>query len=198
MHTIVRTSLLSATFSVLAMALPAMAALKEGDKAPEFKAQASLAGKEFTFSLKNTLRKGPVVVYFYPSAFTGGCNIQAHTFAVNQEKFAAAGATIVGVSLDNIARLNDFSADPQYCAGKIAVASDADGRIARAFDLKVRDAVAGRKDTRGVDIDHGFAERTTFIVTPDGRVAATVGDLAPAANVEKALEAVQKLAVAKR
>jgi peroxiredoxin len=198
MHTIVRTSLLSATFSVLAMALPAMAALKEGDKAPEFKAQASLAGKEFTFSLKDTLRKGPVVVYFYPSAFTGGCNIQAHTFAVNQEKFAAAGATIVGVSLDNIARLNDFSADPQYCAGKIAVASDADGKIAKAFDLKVRDAVAGRKDTRGVDIDHGFAERTTFIVTPDGRVAATVGDLAPGANVEKALEAVQKLAVTKR
>jgi peroxiredoxin len=198
MHTIVRTSLLSATFSILAAALPAMAALKEGDKAPEFKAQASLAGKEFTFSLKDTLRKGPVVVYFYPSAFTGGCNIQAHTFAVNQEKFAAAGATIVGVSLDNIARLNDFSADPQYCAGKIAMASDADGKIAKAFDLKVRDAVAGRKDTRGVDIDHGFAERTTFIVTPDGRVAATVGDLAPAANVEKALEAVQKLAVAKR
>jgi thioredoxin-dependent peroxiredoxin len=192
MNKIIRASLFSAAFSaVFAAALPVAAALKEGDKAPEFKAQASLAGKEFTFSLKDNLRKGPVVVYFYPSAFTGGCNIQAHTFAVNHDKFAAAGATIVGVSLDNIARLNDFSADPQYCAGKIAVASDADGKIAKAFDLKVREAVAGRKDTRGADIDHAFAERTTFI-------AATVGDLAPAANVDKALDVVQKLASAKR
>lgn len=199
MNKIIRASLFSAAFSaVFAAALPVAAALKEGDKAPEFKAQASLAGKEFTFSLKDNLRKGPVVVYFYPSAFTGGCNIQAHTFAVNHDKFAAAGATIVGVSLDNIARLNDFSADPQYCAGKIAVASDADGKIAKAFDLKVREAVAGRKDTRGADIDHAFAERTTFIVTPDGRIAATVGDLAPAANVDKALDVVQKLAPAKR
>ena len=198
MNKSIRAGVASAAFITLLAALPASAALKEGDKAPEFKAQASLAGKEFTFSLKDNLRKGPVVVYFYPSAFTGGCNIQAHTFAVNHDKFAAAGATIVGVSLDNIARLNDFSADPQYCAGKIAVASDTDGKIAKAFDLKIREAVAGRKDTRGVDIEHAFAERTTFIVTPDGRIAATVGDLAPAANVDKALDVVQKLASAKR
>jgi peroxiredoxin len=182
-----------------AASLPsAIAALKEGDKAPDFSAQASLAGKAFNFSLKETLRKGPVVVYFYPSAFTNGCNIQAHTFAVNSEKFAAAGATIVGVSLDNIARLNDFSADPQYCGGKIAVASDIDGKIARSFDLAVRDAVAGRKDTRGADLDHGFAERTTFVVTPDGKIAATVSNATPVANVEQALAVVQKLAAAKR
>jgi peroxiredoxin len=114
------------------------------------------------------------------------------------DKFKAAGASVIGVSLDKISTLNEFSADPQYCAGKLPVASDADGKIAKAFDLKVRDAVAGRKDTRGANIEHGFAERTTFIVTPDGRIAATVGDLAPAANVEKALETVQKLASAKR
>ncbi len=180
-----------------AIALPAAAALKEGESAPDFKAQASLAGKAFTYSLKDALNKGPVVVYFYPSAYTGGCNVQAHVFAVNQEKFAAAGASIVGVSLDSIARLNDFSADPEYCAGKIAVASDADGKIAKAYDLAVREAAPGRKDTRGVDIDHGYAERTTFIVTPNGKVAATVGGLAPAANVEKALEAVQKLAASR-
>src|SRR6185295_7940389 len=101
-----------------AVALPAIAALKEGDKAPEFSAPASLAGKEFAFSLKDALKKGPVVVYFYPSAYTGGCNIEAHTFAVNKDKFVAAGATIIGVSHDSIARLNDFSADPEYCAGK--------------------------------------------------------------------------------
>lgn len=185
------------TGAALAITLPASAALKEGDSAPEFKTQASLAGKAFNFSLKDALRKGPVVVYFYPSAYTGGCNVQAHAFAVNQEKFAAAGASIVGVSLDSIARLNDFSADPDYCAGKIAVASDLDGRIAKSYDLTVRDASPGRKDTRGVDIDHGFAERTTFIVTPNGKVAAVVGGLAPGANVEQALQAVQKLASAK-
>lgn len=189
--------LLVAAVMAASIALPAAAALKEGDRAPDFKAQASQAGKAFGYSLKDALKKGPVVVYFYPSAYTGGCNVQAHAFAVNQDKFAAAGASIVGVSLDSIARLNDFSADPEYCAGKIAVASDADGRIAKAYDLAVREAAPGRKDTRGKDIDHGFAERTTFIVTPNGKVAAVVGGLAPGANVEQALQAVQKLAAAK-
>jgi peroxiredoxin len=191
-------SVLAGLSAALMFASSAFAALKEGDAAPAFTARASLAGKAFDFSLKESLKNGPVVVYFYPSAFTGGCNLQAHTFAVNQEKFATAGATIVGVSLDSIARLNDFSADPEYCGGKIAVASDTDGRIAKAYDLAVRAAVAGRKDTRGADIDHGSAERTTFVVTPDGKVAATVGGLTPIANVERALEAVQKLAVSAR
>ncbi|PQO89865.1 peroxiredoxin [Massilia phosphatilytica] len=188
--------LLVAAALAASIALPAAAALKEGDSAPDFKTQASQAGKAFGYSLKDALKKGPVVVYFYPSAYTGGCNAQAHAFAVNQEKFAAVGASIVGVSLDSIARLNDFSADPEYCAGKIAVASDADGRIAKSYDLVVKDAAPGRKDTRGIDIDHGFAERTTFIVTPNGKVAAVVGGLAPGANVEQALQAVQKLAAA--
>jgi peroxiredoxin len=179
------------------IALPAMAALKEGDKAPDFKTQASLAGKSFTFSLHDALKKGPVVVYFYPSAYTGGCNIQAHTFAVNSDKFAAAGATIIGVSLDSIKRLNDFSADPQYCAGKFPTASDADGAISKSYDLKVAEGKPGIKDTRGVEIDHGFAERTTFIVTSDGKIAATIGGMAPADNVTKALEEVQHLAAEK-
>jgi len=174
-------------------ALPALAALKEGDAAPNFKTQASLAGKDFTFSLQDALKKGPVVVYFYPSAYTGGCNIQAHTFAINSDKFAAAGATIIGVSLDSITRLNDFSADPQYCAGKFPTASDPDGAIAKSYELKVAAAHEGAKDTRGVEIGHGFAERTTFIITPNGKVAATIGGLAPADNVEQALAAVQKL-----
>jgi peroxiredoxin Q/BCP len=176
-----------------ALAVPAGAALKEGDAAPDFKTQASLNGKAFSYSLKDALKKGPVVVYFYPSAYTGGCNAQAHAFAVNIDKFAAAGASVVGVSLDNIERLNQFSADPEYCAGKLAVAADTDGKIAQSYDLKVSAARAGAKDTRGTEIGHGFAERTTFIVTPDGKVAATVGGVAPTANVEKALEAVQGL-----
>jgi peroxiredoxin Q/BCP len=175
------------------VALPAMAALKAGDTAPDFTAQASLAGSAFSYSLKAALTKGPVVVYFFPSSYTGGCNIQAHTFAVNSDKFAAAGATIIGVSLDSIARLNDFSKDPDYCAGKFPTASDPDGKIAKSFDLTVRAAQAGAKDTRGVEIDHGFAERTTFIVGRNGTIVASIGGLAPADNVDKALAAVQAM-----
>jgi peroxiredoxin Q/BCP len=181
--------------------IPALAALKSGDTAQDFSAKASLAGKEFDFSLKTALEKGPVVVYFYPSAFTGGCNIEAHTFAENKEKFDAAGATIIGVSSDSITRLNAFSADPQYCAGKIPVASDADGAIAKSFDLKRTDAKPGIKDSRGVEIDHAFTERTTFVITPDHKIAATLSSaddkISPAEHVEKSLAVVQQLKSAK-
>ncbi|MFT4045853.1 MAG: peroxiredoxin [Solimonas sp.] len=176
-----------------AIAVPALAALSAGDRAPSFTAQASLAGKAFGYSLSDALKKGPVVVYFYPSAYTGGCNIQAHTFATNLDKFTAAGASVIGVSLDSIERLNDFSADPNYCAGKLAVASDADGSIAKRYALNIRDAEPGRKDTRGVEIGHGFAERTTFVVTPDGKIAAVIGGLSAPDNVAASLDAVQKL-----
>jgi peroxiredoxin Q/BCP len=175
-------------------ALPAFAALEQGASAPDFKAPASLAGKEFSYSLKDALKTGPVVVYFYPSAYTGGCNIQAHTFAENYDKFTAAGASVVGVSLDKISTLNEFSADPEFCAGKLPVASDADGSIAKRYELKVMDGRPGMKNTKGQDIDHGFAERTTFVITPDGKVAATIGNMKPAENVLKALETVQNLA----
>lgn len=184
--------LLSGLLSV-AVALPAVAALKAGDPAPDFKLQASLAGKEFTFSMKEALKKGPLVVYFFPSAYTRGCNVQAHTFAVNHDKFAAAGATVVGVSLDDIARLNQFSADPEFCAGKLPVASDAKGEIAKSFDLTVKEGQAGMKDTRGAEIGHGFAERTTFVITSDGKIASTIGGVSPVENVNKALEVVQQL-----
>ncbi len=176
-----------------ALAVPAFAALQAGDKAPQFTAPASLAGKAFKYSLKRALRKGPVVVYFFPSAYTGGCDLQAHTFAVNKDKFTAAGATIVGVSLDSIERLNDFSADPNYCAGKFPTASDASGAIAKSFGLAVRQGPPGLKDVRGIEIGHGFAERTTFVVMPDGRIAATIGGIAPDKNVDNALAAVQQL-----
>lgn len=191
MKRLVMGAVVSATFA--ALAVPAYAALKQGDAAPDFKAPASLAGKEFQFSLKDALKKGPVVVYFYPSAYTGGCNIQAHTFSENSDKFKAAGASIIGVSLDKIGTLNEFSADPEYCAGKLPVASDVDGKIAKSYDLKVMDARPGMKNTKGNEIDHGFAERTTFIVTPDGKVSSTIGGVKPDENVMKALEAVQGL-----
>jgi len=180
-----------------AMTATAFAALKPNDSAPDFSAKASLAGKGFDFSLKAALKKGPVVVYFYPSAFTGGCNLEAHTFAEHKDEFDAAGASIIGVSRDSLERLNAFSADPQYCAGKIAVASDPDGSIAASYGLTKMNARPGMKDTRGVEIDHEFTERTTFVVTPDGRIAATFSSaddkISPAEHVGKSLAAVQRL-----
>src|SRR6185437_13114614 len=115
--------------------LPLLAALKTGERAPDFSAPASLAGKDFTFSLKDALKKGPVVVYFYPSAYTRGCDLEAHTFATEKDKFDAAGATIIGVSADSVTRLKQFSADPNYCAGKFPVVSDADLKISGTYNL---------------------------------------------------------------
>lgn len=175
------------------LAVPAYAELKAGDMAPVFEARASLAGKPFDFSLRDALAKGPVVVYFYPSAFTNGCNLEAHTFSENMDDFTAAGASVIGVSLDSLERLNAFSADPNYCAGRFPVASDASGAIAKSYDISVREAREGAKDTRGIEIGHGFASRTTFVVTPDGKIAATIGGVSPVENVEKALETVKGL-----
>lgn len=176
-----------------AVALPALAALKEGDSAPRFTAQASLAGKDFTFSLAKALKKGPVVVYFYPSAYTGGCDLEAHTFAQDSKKFATAGATIIGVSLDSIQRLNDFSADPKYCAGKFPTASDAGGAISKSYEIAVQQGQAGLKDVRGVEIGHGFADRTTFVIARDGKIVKVISNVTPAEHVAKALEVVRHL-----
>jgi len=189
--------LLLAGLASVAVAVPVVvSALQKGEAAPMFSAKASLAGKEFNYSLADALKQGPVVVYFYPSAFTQGCNIQAHTFAENMDAFKAAKASVIGVSLDSIARLNDFSADPAYCAGKLPVASDADGAIAKSYGVNVREGRAGMKDSRGADIDHGFAERLTFVVAKDGKVVSTIGagNLPPDQNVQQALQAVKDLA----
>jgi peroxiredoxin Q/BCP len=179
------------------LSLPVSAALKPGDPAPDFSAPASLAGKEFGFSLQDALKKGPVVVYFYPSAYTQGCDIEAHTFAEEKEKFDSAGATIIGVSADSVARLNQFSADPAYCAGKFPVASDPAHKISTSYNLTAAAARAGMKDVRGVEIDHDFVERTTFVIGKDHKIVATLSSaqdkITPAQHVEKALEIVQKL-----
>jgi peroxiredoxin Q/BCP len=180
--------------SVLAaalVALPVFATLEVGETAPNFEARASLAGEAFDYSLSDALAKGPVVVYFYPSAYTKGCNIQAHEFAVNMEKFEAAGASVIGVSLDSIERLNDFSADPEYCAGKLAVAADPSGEVSESFGIAVREGREGMKDSRGDAIEHGFAERMTFIVMANGEIAETIGGVSPMENVQKSLAAVQ-------
>jgi thioredoxin-dependent peroxiredoxin len=180
------------------LGLHVLAALKVADKAPDFSARASLAGKEFNFSLQDALKKGPTVVYFYPSAYTKGCDLEAHTFAQEKEKFDAAGATIIGVSADSIARLDAFSADPDYCAGKFPVASDPDRKIATSYNLTAGSPKAGMKDVRGADIDHDFIERVTFVIGKDHKIIATLSSaddkISPDQHVHKALEIVQNLA----
>jgi peroxiredoxin Q/BCP len=180
-----------------AAGFPIRAALKAADKAPDFSARASLAGKEFNFSLPDALKKGPVVVYFYPSAYTKGCDLEAHTFAQEKEKFDAAGATIIGVSADSIARLNQFSADPEYCAGKFPVASDAKGDISSSYNLNKTAVKPGQADVRGVAIDHDFIERTTFVIGKDGKIVTTLSSkddgLSPDEHVKKSLAIVQGL-----
>lgn len=171
--------------------------LSKGDAAPVFTAQASLAGSKFDFSLKKALAKGPVVVYFYPSAYTGGCDIEAHTFAELKDKFTAAGTTIIGVSADDIQRLNAFSSDPNYCAGKFPVASDPNGNIAATYGLTMAPGKLGIKDVRGLALTHGFIPRTTFVINKEGKIIAVFSSqtdhISPADHVEKALEIVKGL-----
>ena len=178
------------------LAVPVYAALKAGEAAPDFSAKASLAGKEFQFSLKDALKRGPVVVYFYPSAYTAGCNAQAHAFAESKEKFDAVGASIIGVSRNSIAQLNQFSADPEYCAGKFPVASDADGKISSSYNLNKMQLPAGFKNTKGDVIDQA-TERTTFVITADGKVAGVFSSaddkISPTEHVNRSLAMVQQL-----
>jgi peroxiredoxin len=194
-------SIAAGALTALVLGVPAFAALERGATAPGFTAEASQAGNEFTFSLKDALKKGPVVLYFYPSAFTGGCDLEAHTFATDRDKFDAAGATIIGVSADSIERLKAFSSDPKYCAGKFPVASDADGKIAASYDLQTVKGKPGMTDVRGVAIDHDFIPRTTYVIASDGRIVATLSSqadhLSPDQHVKKSLAIVQGMQAGK-
>jgi peroxiredoxin Q/BCP len=181
----------------LLLCLPVLAALKVGDMAPNFSARGSLGGKEFDFSLDKALKKGPVVVYFFPSAYTKGCDLEAHTFSTEMDKFDAAGASVIGVSADSIARLNRFAADPDFCAGKFPVASDTDKKIAASYNLSTNAVKAGQMDVKGDAIDHDFIERETFVVGKDHKIIAAFSSkddgISPDQHVAKALEIVQKL-----
>lgn len=136
---------------VLALALPAKAALKTGDNAPDFTAPAALNGQEFTFRLSEALAQGPVVLYFYPAAFTPGCTAEAHAFADATDQYNALGAKVVGVSRDDIEKLKKFSVSA--CKGKFAVVADTDGKITAAYDSAM--ALLG------------MADRITYVITPD-------------------------------
>jgi peroxiredoxin len=157
---------------------PAFAALEVGDPAPDFTTQASLGGKEFTFRLSEALKSGPVVVYFYPAAFTQGCTVEAHNFAEAMPKYQALGASVIGVSTDDIATLNKFSVSE--CRGKFPVASDADHAIMKAYD-----AVLLWKTN--------YANRISYVVSPEGRIAYRYSAMNPDKHVENTLAAVKAL-----
>lgn len=182
---------------LMSMVVSAGSGVAVGDSVTDFSGAASLDGKSHSFSLKQARSNGPVVVYFFPSAFTRGCDLEAHAFAEKADAFAAVDATIVGVSADSIERLNDFSSDPEFCAGKFAVVSDPEGNIASGFGLQMMEPRSGMKDSRGEVITHGFLPRTTFVLDRHGKVVARFSSredgLSPVEHVSRSLEIVRQL-----
>lgn len=174
-----------AALAALALAFPAAAALKAGDRAPDFKAQAYLAGKPFTFDLAKARRKGPVVVYFFPAAHTPGCNVEAHLFSEAIDRFKAQGATVIGLSAGNVEQLADFSKETEHCGGKFAVGADPGAKIARRYD-----AVLAKKPE--------WSDRTSYVVGTDGRIVAVHSDLDPKDHVQRMLDAVASLHAARK
>jgi thioredoxin-dependent peroxiredoxin len=168
---------LTALLLMLGCTATAMATLNPGDKAPDFTTQASLAGKAFDFSLAKALKKGPVVLYFYPAAFTPGCTVEAHDFAEATGDFEAAGATVIGVSHDQIDVLNKFSVSE--CRNKFAVAADPDQHITKAYD-----AVLQQKPE--------YASRTSYVISPDGKIIYSYTDMKPDQHVANTLAAVKQ------
>ena len=160
-----------------ACAAPSYAALKAGDTAPDFTAQASIGGKQFTFALADALKKGPVVLYFYPAAFTKGCTIEAHDFAEAMEQYHALGATVIGVSHDKIETLDKFSVSE--CRSKFAVAADTDQHIMKSYDAILT-------------IKPDYANRTSYVISPTGKIIYSFTDLAPDKHVENTLAALRK------
>ena len=157
--------------------LGAQAALKPGDPAPLFKTEAAVAGKPFPFDMAAALKKGPVVLYFFPKAFTQGCTIEANAFAEATPRFAALGATVVGMSRDNIDTLKKFSTEE--CRDKFAVASDAEGKTIRAYDA--------------ASLMPGMASRISYVVGQDGKVVFAHQGSDPLKHVEATLAAVERL-----
>jgi thioredoxin-dependent peroxiredoxin len=168
---------LIATLAMLSCAAVATAALKPGDKAPDFSTQASLAGKSFDFSLASALKKGPVVLYFYPAAFTPGCTVEAHEFAEATADFQALGATVIGVSHDDIDKLNKFSVTE--CRNKFAVAADPDQHIMKSYD-----AILAKNPL--------YADRTSYVIAPDGKIIYSYTDLKPDLHVANTMAAVRQ------
>ena len=161
----------------LALPLSAHAALDIGEPAPAFTNEAALGGSVFRYSLAESLRKGPVVLYFFPAAYSEGCSAEAHYFAEAIAEFNALGATVIGVSADDIETLTKFSV--QACQSKFPVASDESQTVMKSFDAVMQ--------TRPE-----YANRISYVIAPDGTIAYHYMSLNPTKHVEKMLDALRR------
>jgi len=167
---------LSAGLVAAFLTAPASAALSTGTKAPDFTLQATQAGNVFTFALADALKKGPVVLYFYPAAFTTGCTIEAHEFADAIDQYKALGATVIGVSHDQIDTLQKFSVSE--CRSKFAVAADTKQTVMKEYDAVLPSHPQ-------------YAHRTSYVIAPDGTIIYTYTSLDPSQHVENTLTALK-------
>jgi len=163
------------------LVMPVRAELKPGATAPDFTAEAAVGGKDFTFSLSEALKRGPVVLYFYPKSFTRGCTIEAHLFAEAADSFTAAGATLIGMSRDTIETQRKFSTEE--CRDKFPVAADPDLEVTRAYD-----AVSTRIRPSGETL----SDRISYVISPDHKVLYTYTDSSPDKHVENTLAVVRQ------
>ncbi|MEO8115452.1 MAG: peroxiredoxin [Phenylobacterium sp.] len=175
--------LIAALAASVALATPALADLKPGTKAPDFTAPAYLAGEPFTYKLADALKKGPVVVYFFPSAHTKGCNLEAHLFSEAIDDFKAQKASVIGVTAGKVDELADFSKETEHCGGKFPVAADPGAKIARAYDAPLKVA--------GVVVPKDLSARTSYVIAPDGTVVFAYDNLDASDHVGQTLAAVK-------
>lgn len=162
------------------LASPAFAALKEGTRAPDFSAPAYLAGQPFTFKLAEALKKGPVVVYFFPAAHTSGCNIEAHLFSQAMDQFTALHATVIGVTAGHTSELAAFSKETEYCGGKFPVAADEGAKIAKEYDARLL-------------MMPDLSDRTSYVIAPSGTITHVYSSLSPTKHVQETLDAVKAI-----
>lgn len=163
--------------AAVSIAFPAQAALPVGAKAPDFVTTGAVGGKPFKVHLKRELRKGPLVLYFFPKAFTQGCTLEAHAFSENMAEFKKAGAQVIGMSADDLPTLKRFSVEACRSAFPVATASPA--------TIKAYDVVLKQKP--------GLTDRTSYVIDRAGRIVFVHSDLDWSEHVAKTLAAVKAL-----
>jgi len=160
------------------LAVPAAAALNPGEKAPVFTANGYLAGDPVQLSLADALKKGPVVLYFFPAAHTSGCNLEARLFSQAVDQFKAHKATVIGITAGNINELADFSKETEHCGGKFAVGADPGAKIAKQY----KSVLAVKPD---------WSDRTSYVIAPNGTILHAYSKMDPSEHVSQTLGAVK-------
>ncbi|MFM5931101.1 MAG: peroxiredoxin [Novosphingobium sp.] len=178
-----------AAFAALALSTSAQAELAVGAKAPDFTAKGALAGKEISFTLSKALKKGPVVLYFYPKAFTQGCTLEAHAFAEATPEFAKAGAKVIGMSNDDIATLQKFS--KEACRDQFTVAS-ASPQVVAGYDVALKP-----RPGMPANMPSGLTSRTSYVIGKNGKVLFVHSNMDWRDHVRLTLDAVKRLKAGK-